>query len=343
MKDYNNNNKFNPKKDKIGFNKQYITIPNDTVYELELFKEVLPFKAYKPSQVSGNRLIMGYEGKANSLNERPKIILKSKNDILPSIVTRFPKKDSLQIWFKPLKTDSLALMVNREKYQEDFTFKIKEQKKDTLNIIAMQNGVLNFRDRLAFETATPLVKFDNAKIKLVNKEGTAVPFTSEYDEFNQKLYFDFKKEPSEEYAFTIQPGAFTDFFEKSNDTLIYKAITKTAAEYGNLSISLQNVKQFPVIIELTNQKGELLATEYSEKNTTIDFNLIEPALYSLRAIYDVNKNKEWDSGNYLEKRQAEEVIYYSKEIDVRANWDVNQIFDLSIPYSPEPKKKVVKK
>ena len=343
MKDYNNNNKFNPKNDKIGFNKQYITIPNDTVYELEVFKEVLPFKAYKPSQVSGNRLIMGYEGKANSIYERPKIILKNKNDVLPSIVTRLPKKDSLQIWFKPLKTDSLTVTVNRDKYQEHFTIKIKEQKKDTLNIIAMQNGVLNFRDRLAFETATPLVKFDNTKIKLVNKAGTAVPFTSEYDEFNQKLYFDFKKEPSEKYAFTINPGALTDFFEKSNDTLTYKTITKTTAEYGNLSISLQNVKQFPVIIELTNQKGELLAAEYAEKNATIDFNLIEPALYSLRAIYDVNKNKEWDTGNYLEKRQAEEVIYFSKEIDVRANWDVNQIFDLSIPYSPEPKKKVVKK
>jgi uncharacterized protein (DUF2141 family) len=343
MKDYNSNNKFNPKKDKIGFNKQYITIPNDTVYELELFKEVLPFKAYKPSQASGNRLIMGYEGKANSINERPKIILKNKNEILPSIVTQFPKKDSLQIWYKPLKADSLALTVNRDKYQENFTLKIKEQKKDTLSITAVQNSVLNFRDRLTFETTTPLVKFDNSKIKIVNKAGTIVPFTSEYDEFNQKLYLDFKKEPSEEYAFTIQPGALTDFFEKSNDTLTYKVATKTAAEYGNLSVSLQNVKQFPVIVELTNQKGEVLATEYSEKNTTIDFNLIEPALYSLRAIYDVNKNKEWDSGNYLEKRQAEEVIYFSKEIDVRANWDVNQTFDLSIPYSPEPKKKVVKK
>jgi hypothetical protein len=68
--------------------------------------------------------------------------------------------------------------------------------------------------------------------------------------------------------------------------------------------------------------------------------LIDPALFSLRAIYDDNKNKEWDSGNYLEKRQAEEIIYFSKEIDVRANWDVEQVFDLSIPYSPEPIKKV---
>ena len=47
-------------------------------------------------------------------------------------------------------------------------------------------------------------------------------------------------------------------------------------------------------------------------------------------------------GNYLEKRQPEEVIYFSKEIDVRANWDVEQVFDLSIPYTPEPKKKVDK-
>ena len=38
----NGNNKFNPKVDKIGFQKQYITIPNDTIFEIELFKEKLP-------------------------------------------------------------------------------------------------------------------------------------------------------------------------------------------------------------------------------------------------------------------------------------------------------------
>jgi hypothetical protein len=42
------------------------------------------------------------------------------------------------------------------------------------------------------------------------------------------------------------------------------------------------------------------------------------------------QNKVYDTGNYLEK-YAEEVIYFSKEIDIRANWDVEQIFDLSIP------------
>jgi hypothetical protein len=339
MKDKNSNNKFNPREDKIGFIKDYITIPTDTTYELSLFKETSAFKAYRPVQASGNRLLMGYEGNMKQASSRPKIALKNNSETLATIVTQFPKKDSLQIWYKPLKVDSLALEVTKNKYSANFVLKIKDQKKDSLNISALSASTLNFRDRFTLESATPLVSFDNTKIKLTANDSIPVAFTYEYDDFNQKLFFDFKKEPSEKYSFTILPGALTDFYEKSNDTLTYKVNTKSTAEYGNLRVILQNVKKFPVIVELTNAKGDLIASEYSESNTTVDFNLLEPALFTLRLIYDENKNKIYDSGNYLEKRYAEEVIYFSKEIDVRANWDVEQVFDVSLPYTPEPKKK----
>lgn len=339
MKDYNSNNKFNPKTDKIGFNKQFITIPNDSVYELNLFKEVLAFKAYRPSQASGNRLIMGYDGKIAG-STKPTITLKNNTEILPTIITKLPKKDSLQIWFKPLKADSLVMAVAKDKFKGNFSFKIKDQKKDSLNISALQSGTLNFRDQFTLETATPLVKFDNSKIKLINKDSVSVDFTTKYDDFNQQLLFDFKREPAEKYTFTIMPAAFTDYLEKSNDTLSYSVTTRETADYGNLIVNLLNVKQFPVIVELTNDKGDVIASEYSESNTKIEFNLMEPAIYTLRLVYDTNKNKEWDTGNYLEKLQAEEIIYYSKPIDIRANWDVDQGFDLSIPYAPEPKTKI---
>jgi hypothetical protein len=333
MKDYNSNAKFNPEKDKIGFRKQFITIPNDTTYEVKLFKEARPFKTFKPIQASENRLFLPYEGKA----DKAKITLKNGAEILPSMITKFPKKDSLQIWFKPLKVDSLQLAVAKDKYKGDFTFKIKTLKKDSLKISAVQNSILNFRERFTIETATPLTRFDNSKIKLFNKDSVAVDFKTEYDDFNQQLSFDFKKEPSEKYTFSIMPGALTDYLERSNDSLIYKLGTKELADYGNLTVSLQNIKRFPVIVELTNEKGDILATEYSESNTKVEFNLVEPSLFTLRLIYDDNKNKEWDSGSYIEKRQAEEVVYFSKPIDVRANWDVEQVFDVNIPYTPEPK------
>jgi uncharacterized protein (DUF2141 family) len=340
LKDNNNNNKFNPKSDRIGFNKQILTIPNDTVFELELFKEAVPFKAIKPIQASGNRLILGYEGNARSKEKAPKITLKNKGQVLPTIVTTMGEKDSLQVWYKPLKADSLSINIVKDKYQKNFTFKIKNQKSDTLNLKAVQNGALNFRERFTLESSTPLVNFDKTKMKLIDKDSAAVAFTTEYDEFTQQLFIDFKIEETQKYKLKFMPGAVTDFFEKTNDTLSFNTATRNHSDYGNLTLSLKNVNRYPVIIELANEKGDVVkATEYTESKTEIEFNLLEPSLYTLRAIYDDNKNKEWDTGNYLEKRQAEEVIYYSKGVDVRTNWEMHETFDLSIPYTPEPKKK----
>ncbi len=339
MKDRNNNNKFNPKTEKIGFHKQFITIPNDTVYEIELFKEVLPFKAYKPFQASGNRLVVPYDGKQDFSKLKPKIILRNNTQTIESIVTQFPKKDSLQVWYKPIKADSLLLNIKKESYVNDFSVKIKNQKKDTLSISAVQSGILNMREHFTLESNTPLVKIDPSKIKLTDGASKVVAFTHQYHDFHQKLVFDFKKVPTEKYEFKLLPGALTDFYEKSNDTLTYKINTRSETDYGNLTVVLSNTKRFPVIIELTNAKGEVLASEYSEKENKVVFTFLEPANYTLRAIYDDNKNQKYDSGNFLEKRQSEEVIYFSKEVDVRANWEVEQSFDLSIPYTPESKKK----
>jgi hypothetical protein len=340
LKDKSNNNKYNPKDDKIGFIKHFITVPNDTLFELSLFKETLPLKTLKPIQASGNRLLLPYEGKQNFKLNKPTIVLKNNGETLETIVTQFPKKDSLQIWYKPLKADSLSLEVSKDTYNKKFTFKIKDQKKDTLNIKAVQNGVINFRDRFTLDTETPLVKFDKSKIKLINKDSTAVDFTTEYNEFEQKLYVDFKKEPLEKYSFTFFPGALTDFYDKTNDTLSYKLSTKEYADYGNLILNLKNVKRFPIIVEITNKKGdEVLASEYSEGKTQIEFNLMLPSQFTIRVIYDDNKNKMYDTGNFLEKRYAEEVFYFQREIDVRTNWDVNETIDLSVPYNPDVEKK----
>jgi hypothetical protein len=340
LKDKGSNNKFNPKDDKIGFLKHYITIPTDTVYELELFKEILPFKAFKPIQASGNRLLLPYEGKQNYKNAKPKIVLKNGNDVLETIVTQFPKKDSLQVWFKPLKADSLSMQVSKDNFDKKFSFKIKALKKDTLNIKAVQNGQINFRERFTLETETPLVKFDKSKITLVNKDSTAVEYTTEYDEFDQKLYIDFKKEPSNKYSFTFLPGALTDFYEKTNDTLSYKLATKELEDYGNLVLNLRNVKRFPIIVEITNKKGDnVLASAYSEGETKIEFNLMVPEEFTVRIIYDDNKNKVYDTGNFLNKTYSEEVYYFQKGIDVRSNWDVDETLDLSVPFNPEVEKK----
>ncbi len=323
----NGNNKFNPKSDKIGFQKEYITIPNDTIFEVELFKENLPFKAIKPTQASGNRMLMGYEGNPKNI----KITVKNGLDVIPSLITQFPKKDSVQVWFKPIKTDSLHVVVQKELFSEDFLVKLKTKKVDSLSVNPEFTGTLPLRERYSLNSSTPLLKFDKTKISIINKDSLAVDFTTAYDEFEQKLYLDFNKEELERYKIQLMPGALTDFFEKQNDTLSYTVATRNASDYGNLRVILENTKRFPVLVELTDKEGKVKASAYSENNPTIEFLALEPAKYTLRIIYDDNKNKVWDTGSYMEKRQSEEVLYFQKELDVRANWDVEQPFNLGIP------------
>jgi uncharacterized protein (DUF2141 family) len=320
----NGNNKFNPKLDKIGFQKHYISVPNDTIFEVELFKEVLPSKVIKPTQASKNRLLMGYEGQTKDM----KVTVKNGSEIMPSIVTQMPKKDSLQIWFKPIKADSLYVSVQKESYKKQFTVKIKDQKKDTLSISPEYSGNLPLREKFALNTSIPLVKFDKSKISIQNKDSVSVNFTTEYDDFNQKLYLDFKRDELEKYQIQLLPGALTDFYENVNDTIKYSVATKNSSDYGNLKVILENVKKYPVIIELTDKDGKVKATEYTENNNVVEFIALEPNKYTLRIIYDDNKNGFWDTGSFMEKRQTEEVIYFPKEIDVRSNWDVEQPFNL---------------
>ena len=318
------NNKFNPKSDKIGFQKQYITIPNDTIFEVELFKEKLSFKAVKPTLGTGNKLIMGYEGNPKNM----KVTVKNGSEIVPTLVTQFQKKDSVQVWFKPIKTDSLQVFIEKDNFKKDFMVKIKKQKADTLSISPDFNGALPLRERFALSSSIPLMKFDKSKISVFNKDSLAVAFETEYDDFQQKLYFNFNKEPLERYKIQLMPGALTDFYEKSNDTLTYRITTKNESDYGNLKVILENVKRYPLIVELTDKDGKVKATEYTEKNNVVEFLAIEPDEYTLRVIYDDNKNKVWDTGSYMEKRQSEEVIYFPKVIPVRANWDVEQPFNV---------------
>ena len=86
-------------------------------------------------------------------------------------------------------------------------------------------------------------------------------------------------------------------------------------------------------MELVNSiSNNKIIKEYN--NITNDgiynFELIPPGKYLFRMIKDDNGNKIWDTGNYLQKIQPEDVYYFSNELDIRANWDFNETFNLKM-------------
>lgn len=325
LKDNNNNYKFDPKQDKIGFLTHKISVPNDTLFEMELFKEKVNFKAERPYQQTNNKLYMGFEGEPKGA----KITATDGVNSVPLVMTKFPKKDtdSVQLFIPMIKADSLVISVEKDNFNKTFTTKIKEQKEtDTLNISSVQKGTLHFRDIYTINTATPLKNIQKEKITLLNKDSVAVAFDYVYNEFEQEIKFDFKKEENQKYQIEFLPDAFEDIYNTKNDTLSFTFSTRNFSDYGNLRVNLNSAKRFPLILEVLTAKGEVKYSAISTDEKQLQFDIIEPSLYTLRIIYDDNGNGIWDTGNYLEKRQAEEIEYYPKEIDVRANWDVEQEF-----------------
>ncbi len=326
MKDKSSNNIYNPAIDKIGFLDFPITIPTNDMFELELFQEKKPFKAEKPTQESNNKLFLGYEGDFKDTE----ITAKYDNKEVPIKVMKFPEKnkDSVQIFYPNVKMDSLEITVTNRTYSKNFVSKLKDLKEaDSLKIEKKTGGILAFRDSFTLKSKTPLTSIDESKIILRNKDSVAVKFTSKLIEFEEEVVFDFKKEEDEKYTMELFPGAIKDFYETTNDTLKYNFTTKRLADYGNLKINLLNVKRFPIIVELLDKENVLYRMS-STNTTSFYFETIEPKLYTIRIIYDDNSDNEWTTGNYLAKKQAEEIIYFPKLIDVRANWDVEQDFIL---------------
>lgn len=325
LKEKSPNYKFDPNKDKIGFYNQTITIPDPSIFELELFKEIPRFKVKKASQVSANRGVIAYEGEPENVN----VTAKYQNQDFKVRTTRMADKDSLQIWFSPLKSDSIQLKISKENYTKDLVVKMRNLKQDTLSLTTKNRGNIGFNETFKINTATPLDKFDVTKMRLVKKDSSAVKFNTNYDEFNQSLEILFDKEPNQKYAFTVEADAVQDYLGQTNKPAIFSLTTRSLADYGNLTLEFKNAKSFPLIIELTDSNGKVLITKYTESNTLIDFTSIEPQKYAIRVIYDANKNGKYDPGNYLENKQAEEVYHFATEVDVRANWDVNQKIDLA--------------
>jgi len=327
IKDKANNNKYNPDTDKIGFIDYPITLPTSDMFELELFQEKKPFKAIKPTQESNNKLFLGYEGDFKNT----KITASYNSNEVPIKIAKFPtkNKDSVQIFYPNVKMDSIQISVTNGTYSKKFSSKLKTLKEaDSLAIENKTGSVLAFRDGFMLKSKTPIITIDESKIVLRNKDSVAVKFTSKYIDFEQEIIFDFKKEENEKYTIKILPGAIKDFYDKANDTLKFNFSTKSLIDYCNLKVNLIGIKRFPFILEVLDEKYEIQYSQISNGETSLYFETIEPKTYILRVIYDDNSNGIWDTGNYLARKQAEEIIYYPKPVKIPTNWDWDQDFIL---------------
>ncbi len=328
LKDENQDYKFQQQIDKIGFLEETITVPKDTIYSLSLFKEETDFETKRASQVNGNKIVFGFKGNAKNMKIN---LLSNAPEIFKFRAIKDQKADTLNYWYAPkFEMDSVIFNVTNKEYnykKDSLVVKIRDKENDSLSISYSPSGAIGFEEVFEVSGNTPLTKINKEFITIINKDSLNVDFNVSLDTLNNKYLFDFKKEENETYNIQLFPGAITDLFEKTNDTINNSLRTKTFLDYGNARITLQNAK-YPVIVQLTDENGEVQTEKYSTKPEPIDFRFLNPKKYYIRVVFDTNGNQKWDSGSFLEQRQPERISYYPELLDVRAGWDLEQTFIL---------------
>jgi len=125
------------------------------------------------------------------------------------------------------------------------------------------------------------------------------------------------------YSVTLLPGALTDWYGRTTDTLRRSVSVGTAEDFGTILLTvdaLDSTQQY--IMELIQGERVVLRELIRDQSTfSATYGNRAPGNYSVRLVEDRNRNNRWDTGTYNTRRQPEPIQTRGLE-QLRANWDL---------------------
>lgn len=333
LEDQAGNYFFDQNSDKIGFHQELIELPQDSIIDLRLFKERRDFSWDKPYFINEHHIALAYFG---DRKEEPFKMISSVPEEFESLITPSRTTDTLNYWFKGVELDSLQFEFEIKDSLVKKTVQFKNPIPDSLVIDKFTSGTLRLLDKFELKSNLPITAVDDTFLKVTNVDTVQVPASLKIQENYDRITVDFEVLPNDRYEITLFPNALTDFWGATHDTLVFRTSTKKIEDYGNIFLRVQHESPHPYLIELLKTKEVVRSYTSPVAGGNYVFERLDPGKYQVRLIVDANGNKQWDTGNYLKKIQPEQVIYFWKDIDLRANWDMNETFNTAQNYPDLP-------
>lgn len=129
------------------------------------------------------------------------------------------------------------------------------------------------------------------------------------------------------YSLTLYPGAFTSYTGLTNDTTKISFKVNNPDQYGTVLMNIDSLFQ-PAILQMFRGKDEVVKEVRLDSSGVVNFTNIKPGKYKFKLIFDDNNNGKWDTGRYLKGIQPEAILLYEKELDVKANWELEESWKL---------------
>jgi hypothetical protein len=257
-------------------------------------------------------------------------------DITQSLVPN-PAADTLSFWFAPKDATNKSFLV----YMDTMTIPdtantfLRASKMGAFKIEGAPAATLHPGDTFSFNLNHPLATLDPELFEVLLHDSIPHPFTLKQHPDNPlKVFLLMERNWEMTFKVIANKGAFKDIFGQESDSTGYSISTKTPDDYGNWKLSIEG-DSLSYILELLNEKGEMLHRYFFEGDHKFEFKLMVPGKYRLRVINDINRNNKWDTGSLQKWRFPEPVQYNNEVIEIRANWDIETTWDI------KPKQEVI--
>jgi len=138
----------------------------------------------------------------------------------------------------------------------------------------------------------------------------------------ENLVLDYQWKGGVFYNLSIPPNSVYDSFGQTNaDSLFLDFKVRSLEDYGTLNVAFIDQDSLAnYFYELTDKSGKKVWEQGTIEDSLLVFDRIPAGSVKLMIVKDENKNGRWDSGNYLEKQQAEKV-FTSEPTTIKANWE----------------------
>ncbi len=256
-------------------------------------------------------------------------------------IVEFSKtKDTATLYMRNMDFDSLSVSFLNNNKPLDTIYLKKGRKESFSRLLSFQYNTNN-NDKLKpatdfiIKANYPIDTFDPSLISLKEDSADVTNFTIQRDTSNLRTFIlKYRWKQIDNYTLTINEGAFVDIYGDKNKRAPLKRFNVDKPEnYSLLTLNItvpDTGKQY--VVEILNDKKEVLRSDVISKSGKLLYKNYYTGKYSVRVVYDDNKNGKWDSGNVKEHRQPENIWVNEAIITLRPNWE--QESPVNIPKEP---------
>lgn len=230
-------------------------------------------------------------------------------------------------------TDTLTFALRqpkKKKKRDEETDSVPKLEFVNIGISSRQPQDLNMP--LLFETSAPTASIDSAGFRIEELVDSvwmpvAAKIPSPPDSLQpMRLLTEMTWKPKTKYRVTIDSLAVTDIYGNHNRPFVQEVSTHAIEDYAALFFNIGDLGPDSAIVELlTSDKPVRLEPV---RNGVATFEYVTPGAYYARLFIDRNHNGRWDTGSVADTLQPEDVFYFSKKLNLKKNWDVEQQWNI---------------